>query len=238
MIRTHFRKAVAILTMAAAGFSAYAAPADTAPADSSATALAVFIGDLVDTTLADHSNMGFDLDRKAFISALSDYLSGKPAAMTPAQAKEYLNSLYQSVQTEQPEALAPADSTEQAAFVARAAARADAITLPVTGTVLEVLVDGTGSFPSDDGIVEMRYTGSLSDGTVFDTVSLDDSAIDMPVGALMPGLLEALISGHMRAGGKYRVTVPAAAAYGDAGVPGTIPPGAALQFVLDLISAE
>ncbi len=212
------------------------AEARTASADSTSTALAVFVGGVVDGTLADHARMGFDIDRAAFVARLSDYLSGKPAGMDANEAKDYLNRLYASMRPEEPEPLAPAEPEAQREFVAAAAARPGARVLP-TGTVVEVLKEGTGAAPQEDGIVEIRYRGVFADGRVFDEVKAEEAPLDFPVAALTPGLIEALTSG-MLAGGIYRVTLPPDAAYGPQGIPGSIPAGAALEFTIDLISAE
>lgn len=224
------------LTMGAALLAAPCVKAQTpVAADSTSTALAVFIGGVIDGTLADHSRMGFDIDRETFIRRLDDYLSGKPGLMSAAEAKEYLNGLYATMTPEAPAPLAPADAEKEAAFVAAAAERPGATQLP-SGTIVETLAAGTGDVPQEDGIVEMRYRGVLSDGSVFDEVRPDEAALDFPVAALTPGLMEALTSGTIRAGGKYRVTVPASAAYGEEGIPGSIPAGAALEFTLEVIS--
>lgn len=39
----------------------------------------------------------------------------------------------------------------------------------------------------------------------------------------------------MRPGGRYRVTIPSAMAYGEQGIPGIIPGRAALQFRVEMI---
>eukprot|EP01052_Picozoa_sp_SAG31_P051560 SAG31_NODE_12298_length_951_cov_1.134977_2_plen_51_part_00 len=40
----------------------------------------------------------------------------------------------------------------------------------------------------------------------------------------------------MREGGKAKLTIPAALAYGDTGIPGAIPPDTALAFDIELVS--
>lgn len=208
-----------------------------AAADSVSTALAVFIGDVVNSTLADHTRMGFAIDRVAFVDRLADYLKGQPQAFDSRSAKEFLNSVYASMTPAEPEALPAADPAIENEVLAKADAEPGARTLP-SGTVVLALAEGTGPMATEDGIIEMRYTGTLSDGRVFDKVRDDEAALDFPVAALAPGLTEALLSGLMRSGGKYRVTVPASAAYGDTGIPGKIPPGATLTFDIELCDAE
>ncbi len=42
----------------------------------------------------------------------------------------------------------------------------------------------------------------------------------------------------MRRGGSYRLTMPASLGYGEEGVPGSIPPGCALQFEVELVDFD
>ncbi|MBP2691587.1 MAG: FKBP-type peptidyl-prolyl cis-trans isomerase, partial [Muribaculaceae bacterium] len=49
----------------------------------------------------------------------------------------------------------------------------------------------------------------------------------------VPGFTEGLKM--MRPGGRYQVIIPASLGYGERGVPGAIPPNAALDFTVDLL---
>lgn len=199
--------------------------------------LAVLVGGIVNETLRDHESMGVPVNREEFITYLTDYLNNKDLGMDGQQAKNNLNAIYRKVFSDSIVELSKADPAKEAAFMAEAAGRDGAVMLE-TGTIVETLKEGIGSAPRIDGNVEMRYTGSLSDGTVFDEVLDEEAPLDFTVKDLVPGLTEALTSGILKAGGKYRLTIPPTAAYGEEGVPGVIPPGSVLQFDIDIISVE
>ena len=104
------------------------------------------------------------------------------------------------------------------------------------GLVIETLVPGTGASPDAESTVVFRYTGSLPDGTVFDSIPESEEPLASPVSALTRGMTEAFPL--LKAGGKYRLTIPAELAYGREGVTGVIPPDCALQFVIDFIDIK
>ena len=121
---------------------------------------------------------------------------------------------------------------ESAELLTKAAAAPGAVTLP-SGVVVETILDGKGDTLTPDDTVLLRYTGRLPDGTVFDSIGLDQEPMTTMVSDLVAGMTEGLT--HMRRGGEYRLTVPAEQAYGAAGVPGVIPPGSALQFDISVL---
>ena len=94
-----------------------------------------------------------------------------------------------------------------------------------SGLEIRTLVKGDGALigPQDGVIID--YVGSLPDGTKF------DEAQDAPllVGQVVPGFAEALQ--NMRPGGRYKVRIPGALAYGASPPPGSpIPPNSPLDF--------
>ncbi len=70
--------------------------------------------------------------------------------------------------------------------------------------------------PIQDGdIVSVHYTGTLSDGTIFDTsVGQDPMTFTLGQGMLIPGF-EAAVLGMAAVGDTVKVTIPAAEAYGE-----------------------
>ncbi|MFI3272282.1 MAG: peptidylprolyl isomerase [Pseudomonadota bacterium] len=70
--------------------------------------------------------------------------------------------------------------------------------------------------PIQDGdIVSVHYTGTLSDGTIFDTsVGQDPMTFTLGQGMLIPGF-EAAVLGMAAVGDTVKVTIPADEAYGE-----------------------
>ena len=60
-----------------------------------------------------------------------------------------------------------------------------------------------------------------------------DEPVTFDVDRLVPGFSEGLKM--MRPGGKYRIVIPASLGYGERGIPGDIPPNAALDFTIELL---
>ncbi|KAJ8021045.1 FK506-binding protein 2 [Holothuria leucospilota] len=87
-------------------------------------------------------------------------------------------------------------------------------------------------------LVEVHYTGTLEDGTVFDssrTEGRDPIQFELGSGKVIPGW-EQGIQG-MCVGEKRRLVIPPHLGYGDKGA-GPIPGDATLKFEVELMSAE
>jgi len=91
---------------------------------------------------------------------------------------------------------------------------------------------GNGPAPKPEEIVKVHYTGKLLDGTVFDSSVERGQPIEFPLGQVIPGWVEGLQL--MKKGGKAKLIIPSALAYGENGK-GSIPPFAPLVFEVELI---
>ena len=76
------------------------------------------------------------------------------------------------------------------------------------GVTIETLTQGKGASPTTTDIALINYKGMLASGKVFD----QGQGVPMPVTGVVPGFSTALQA--MQAGGKYRIRIPAAQAYG------------------------
>lgn len=99
------------------------------------------------------------------------------------------------------------------------------------------LVVGTGAMAHVGQKASVHYTGTLEDGTVFDS-SRERGPFQFEIGRGMvirgwdEGLLE------MRVGGKRKLVIPPDLAYGERGAGGKIPPNAVLTFEIELLGLE
>jgi FKBP-type peptidyl-prolyl cis-trans isomerase len=119
-------------------------------------------------------------------------------------------------------------------------AKPGVVVLP-SGVIYEILKPGTGAYPKPTDIVKVHYTGTLVNGTVFDT-SLEPrqpgqpvEPAEFPLNQVIPGWTEGLQK--INQGGKIKLYVPPALGYGDRGQ-GAIPPGATLIFEVELLDVK
>ena len=98
---------------------------------------------------------------------------------------------------------------------------------------------GTGANPKIGQTVSVQYTGTLLDGTKFDS-SYDHGGqpIDFPIGVgrVIKGWDEGVPS--MKIGGKRRLVIPSDLAYGANPPTPTIPPNATLVFDIELVGVK
>ena len=103
-----------------------------------------------------------------------------------------------------------------------------------SGLVFKTLKEGYGPTPKDGDQVLVHYKAMLTSGKVFDYSRRRPSKL--PIGKMIPGWAEALKM--MKGGGKARIVLPPALAYGRKGKPGTVPQCAVLVFELELVGIE
>lgn len=85
-------------------------------------------------------------------------------------------------------------------------------------------------------ILNMHYTGTLSDGSKFDSSFDRNQPFQFQLGAgqVIKGWDQGLTD--MCPGEKRKLTIPASLGYGDRGAGNVIPPGATLHFDVELVS--
>ncbi|HBO38757.1 MAG TPA: peptidylprolyl isomerase [Pasteurellaceae bacterium] len=109
----------------------------------------------------------------------------------------------------------------------------DGVKVTDTGLQYEILVEGNGKIPSRQDTVRVHYTGTLIDGTVFDSSVARNQPAEFPVNGVISGWIEAL--SMMPVGSKWRLTIPHFLAYGERGAGAAIPPLSTLVFEVELL---
>jgi FKBP-type peptidyl-prolyl cis-trans isomerase len=90
-----------------------------------------------------------------------------------------------------------------------------------------------GPHPAKGDEIKLEYSGSLIDGTVFDSTTASGQPAVMKLDSLVPGWMEALPK--MRPGDEWLLYLPPKLGYGPEGHPPAIPPDSVLVFDVKLI---
>jgi FKBP-type peptidyl-prolyl cis-trans isomerase len=102
---------------------------------------------------------------------------------------------------------------------------------------IEDLVVGTGREAKKGVVVEVHYTGWLTDGKKFDSsVGRAPFSFDLGAGQVIQGWDRGVVG--MKVGGKRKLTIPPELGYGSRGFPGAIPPQSTLVFEVELLDVR
>ncbi|OSZ72858.1 peptidylprolyl isomerase [Sphingomonas sp. IBVSS1] len=105
-----------------------------------------------------------------------------------------------------------------------------------SGLQYQVIRAGNGPRPAAKDTVLVHYEGKLVDGTVFDSSYSRGQPAAFPLDQVIPGWTEGVQL--MPVGSKYHFVVPPELAYGAQGAGGVIPPGAVLEFDIELLAVK
>lgn len=120
-------------------------------------------------------------------------------------------------------------------FLAENAKKPGVVTT-ATGLQYQILRPGSGPKPGRTDTVLVHYEGRLIDKTVFDSSYQRGQPAAFPLDQVIPGWTEGVQL--MGTGAKYHFVVPPQLAYGARGAGGVIPPGAVLEFDIELLAVK
>lgn len=104
-----------------------------------------------------------------------------------------------------------------------------------SGLEYEELQCGDGDEVARGDMITVHYTGTLEDGTEFDSSEGGDPIeFALESGSLIEGWVEGIPG--MKEGGRRKLTIPSELGYGEAGYPPDIPPNATLIFEVEIVA--
>ena len=111
----------------------------------------------------------------------------------------------------------------------------EGLVLTASGLQYIITEEGSGEQAAAGDKVLVHYTGTLTDGTVFDSSRGRNEPLPFTLGAgqVIAGWDEGVAL--LREGGKAKLVIPADLAYGDRGFSNLIPAGATLIFEVELV---
>ena len=181
-----------------------------------------------------------DLDLDLFIQAFVERYKQDSAKYLMADSTIFqtLTELSQSRQAEKArkDSVAAAENKAKGdAFLAQNKT-AEGVVTTESGLQYKVMTEGTGATPVDGDIVKVHYTGTLLDGTKFDSSVDRGEPLEFPIGAVIPGWTEMLKL--MKVGEKVTAWIPSDLAYGPRGRGPQIPGNSTLVFEMELIATR
>ncbi|MBR2469703.1 MAG: FKBP-type peptidyl-prolyl cis-trans isomerase [Fibrobacter sp.] len=181
-----------------------------------------------------------DLDLDLFIQAFVERYKQDSAKYLMADSTIFqtLTELSQSRQAEKArkDSVAAAENKAKGeAFLAQNKT-AEGVVTTESGLQYKVITEGTGVTPSDTDVVKVHYTGTLLDGTKFDSSVDRGEPLEFPIGAVIPGWTEMLKL--MKVGEKVTAWIPSDLAYGPRGRGPQIPGNSMLIFEMELIDTH
>ena len=204
--------------------------------EQSGYAIGLSMGRYIANTLERQQELGIKLDNAVILKGVTDGL-GKEAKMTDEEIQKVLQE-YDAKINELTKAKADKDAVENLKkgeeFLA-ANAKKEGVKSTESGLQYQVEKMGDGAKPKATDIVKVHYTGTLTDGTKFDSSVDRGEPATFPLNQVIPGWTEGVQL--MPVGSKFKFFLPSKLAYGEHGA-GSIPANAVLVFDVELLAIE
>lgn len=185
------------------------------------------------------SKMDVKLDKDMMYKGIADALDSSAKQLLTNEEMELVfqelqKKNMQTQQQQQSDQAAPNRAKGQE-YASKQMAENPGMKKTASGLVYLAVKEGSGKKPGPESIVDVKYTGMLIDGTIF------DQSVDKPatfgVNQVIPGWTEGLQL--MSEGSVYKLIIPAELAYGNNPPPQTpIQAGSTLVFEVELVKVK
>ena len=225
-----------------AGAPAAAAPA--APAAPTATYTETQVLEVIGWFMGKNSQVDtFDFTKDQMAAVARGFQAAAEGKESPVDMQKIGPQVEDFVHKRQDAYIAKLKSdgqAETAKFFTELKKKPGIVALP-SGLCYEIVKQGTGPTAKATDTVKAHYTGTLVNGTVFDTSReprQPGAAVEpaeFPLEGVIPGWTEGLQK--INKGGQIKLYIPPQLAYGDEGRPG-IPPASTLIFDVEVIDIK
>jgi len=186
----------------------------------------------------DFKSKNIAIDTGAMTAGIKAAMEGTEPGLAKDEMRTVLSDIQKKVEAERAEKYKKAseeNKMEGEKFLKENAAKEGVTTLP-SGLQYKVLKMGDGPKPTATSKVTVNYSGTLPDGTEFDSSYKRGQPVTFQVNKVVPGWTEALQL--MPEGSKWQLVLPAALGYGERGAPPRIGPNQVLVFEVELLKVE
>lgn len=170
----------------------------------------------------------------ALLKGLTAGAQGKESPFELEKIGPTMGQYMQRKQTTYMGKLKAKSAAETTAFMTDLKKKTGVVVLP-SGLAYEVIKPGDGPAPKPTETVQVNYTGTLVNGTEFDSSAKHGGPAEMPLDQVIPGWTEGLQK--IAKGGKIKLYIPPQLGYGDEGRP-NIPPASTLVFDVELLDIK
>ncbi|MGL5949264.1 MAG: FKBP-type peptidyl-prolyl cis-trans isomerase [Aeromonas sp.] len=204
--------------------------------EQSGYAIGLSMGKYIANTLERQQTLGITLNNEHILKGVTDGLN-KKNDMSDEDLQKALQA-YDAKINELTKAKAEkeaVDNMKQGEEFLAANGKKEGVTTTASGLQYSVEKMGTGEKPKATDVVKVHYTGTLTDGTKFDSSVERGEPATFPLNQVIPGWTEGVQL--MPVGSKFKFFLPSKLAYAEHGA-GSIPANAVLIFEVELLSIE
>lgn len=179
-----------------------------------------------------------DVDLGALSAGLSDAYNGSDARLSDEEMAEVKQSVYKAAaekRNAERAQQAEANLSEGQAFLAENANK-DGVVTTESGLQYMIVEEGEGDAPSATDTVVVHYTGTLLDGSEFDSSHKRGQPATFKLNGVIKGWTEGLQL--VKPGGKAKLFIPPELAYGERGAGAMIGPNQTLIFDVELLEVK
>lgn len=179
-----------------------------------------------------------DIDLVALSAGLADAYKGDEARLSNEEMAAVKQAVYKAAadkRNAEMQAQADTNAQEGQAFLAENGKREGVMTTE-SGLQYEILEAGEGDAPAAVDTVVVHYTGTLLDGSEFDSSHKRGQPATFRLNGVIKGWTEGLQL--LKPGGKAKLFIPPELAYGERGAGAMIGPNQTLVFEVELLEVQ